>query len=108
MSMQKHTPGPWTAKDESGQYFCDHDWHAESDSASLSCSAPIHANGEVVAIAVTEGWSDAKIDANARLIAAAPDLLDALESLVEGMDASGIKGSYLESARAAIAKARSA
>ncbi|SEI41774.1 hypothetical protein [Paraburkholderia diazotrophica] len=74
----KHTPGPWTAKDESGMYFCEHDWHANNDSVSLTTSAPVHANGQVVALVVSEDWNDAKIDANARLIAASPLMLEKL------------------------------
>jgi hypothetical protein len=43
--------------------------------------------------------------ANARLIAAAPELLEACIYLVQGIEACGLTGVYLDQARAAIAKA---
>jgi len=54
------------------------------------------------------GYHEANHEANARLIAAAPDLLDALAKLVEfsGMLAESPEGSKaIDSARTAIAKA---
>ena len=56
----KHTPGPWTT---------------ETDSCMVR-------NAQKVAVAFTSNLQNA--DANARLIAAAPDLLAALKGLLEG------------------------
>lgn len=44
-------------------------------------------------------------EANASLIAAAPDLLESLVHLVDGIESCGLTGVYLDQARAAIAKA---
>ena len=44
--------------------------------------------------------------ANAHLIAAAPDLYEALEANVDAMDNLGISGGAMDAARAALAKAR--
>lgn len=55
------------------------------------------------------GASDgSELEANARLIAAAPELLEALCDLAESVRAAGITGPYLDAADAAIAKATGA
>ena len=55
------------------------------------------------------GASDgSELEANARLIAAAPELLEALRDLAESVRAAGITGPYLDAADAAIAKATGA
>ena len=103
--MSKHTPGPWTY--DQGQYA---DWGCVKD-----------ASGFLVAKSVVPYGTDQnacrreRIDpceANARLIAAAPDLLEALETL-ESMpdersihDISNEELAAWEKARAAIAKAK--
>ena len=67
MSETKHTPGPWQT-DESGHRIEWSNW--------------IIANGVMIA-AVTETSQAPEIsDANARLIAAAPDLLGALSDIL--------------------------
>lgn len=87
--MTAHTPGPWTANPEEGDY------------ASITTD-----DGREVAGAYS--W------ANGRLIAAAPDLLAALEELVtrrervarkQGGSLDGTDGRYVR-ARAAIARAK--
>jgi hypothetical protein len=59
-------------------------------------------------VAVASSREDDEVDANARLIAAAPDLLEALQSIVD-MDVAYQRGPKVEDAvevaRAAIAKA---
>ena len=77
----KHTPGPW-----------------ESTLGASGCQAVEAEDGTVVASYVSE--------ANARLIASAPDLLEALESLVANLaEGDFISETRIDAARAAIAKA---
>ena len=86
----KHTPGPWEYGEERG------------------CCREIHAdNGpELYAIAQTRHGDPEICEANARLIAAAPDLLDELETLVRYAQGADIPPNVaVDRARAAIAKA---
>lgn len=99
MSESKHTPGPWVVEDETDPM--------------LTILAP-SANGDVVAHIVDVDWLDdpAKVGpqclANARLIAAAPDLLEALTELTDAAakvwSDPFIRGA-VDRARAAILKA---
>lgn len=76
-----HTPGPWEVQDD--------------------CATSIWAGGHYIAETYTDG------EANARLIAAAPDLLAALEAIVaicEQLDVPNHQHAQL--ARFAIAKAK--
>lgn len=102
----KHTPGPWVAIRHDG--FCDTEWRikpAPPIKGSTVGFAP-HAvvKGDVRIVNETEK------QANARLIAAAPELLEALIDLCNSNDEVAHpqwKGSPDEiAARAAIAKAR--
>ena len=64
-----------------------------------------NSQGLMVAVATT-GFNVPTL-ANARLIAAAPELLEALESMVEMVEMNGFGKAYaMDIARAAIAKAR--
>lgn len=92
MSAQ-HTPGPWTL-DKSRMVL-----------------GPCF-TGELKAICeLVRGGSPQQSDANARLIAAAPDLLDLALGVVTAIEGnmmawpSGVEKHLLEGARAAIAKA---
>src|SRR5258708_2795590 len=99
MQKAKHTPGPW--------------WIGE-ESEDFGSHTPIHANewgavAQVVTEMADQGESAEGI-ANARLIAAAPDLLRALELVVNSDMAQreedeGSISTELAHARAAIAKA---
>ena len=91
MSGAQHTPGPWVGM-VNGKFDSDHDWCAEDTKALSSESAPIWANGKVIALVVhsQEAFSlDAhpSITANAALIAAAPELLAALRVLLRDVEA---------------------
>lgn len=101
--MSKHTPGPW----------------AITNTADIF--TPLGAtNAEGIAAVSNDGWHIADCDmgalcldevsANARLISAAPDLLEALEGLVACIDETrGANATdALHKARAAIAKATAA
>ena len=119
MSQAKHTPGPWElhAKLMPTYTKCD-DFYAHT--VTIGCGELII--GEVMAIQFHD-WIDARgytgyprvsdfeqNICNARLIAAAPELLEALENylsqdeIAEGYGG-GVGGSAREQARAAIAKA---
>ena len=86
--VTQHTPGPWEAQDTAG-----HDIHGQT--------AIYDAGGKDVAI-VYDG------DANARLIAAAPDLLKALKGMVAHESRCDEKCPDLANARAAIKAAEGA
>lgn len=106
MSDAKHTPGPWN--------------YTLCDGESAWLVGPRNAEGpDYVADAhkLTHGRRDEDSEANARLIAAAPELLAACESVIEeygGHHATGCverpddKGGccFVAMVRAAIAKAR--
>jgi hypothetical protein len=111
----KHTPGPWIGKNEHGKYNPDHAWIADDENKLSSESAAIWAGGKVIALVVHSSnrftaESDPSIDANARLIAAAPDLLEALKKLCDMADDGDVACWVAEwdKARAAITKATGA
>lgn len=81
--MSAHTPGPWQVRKIDPRSVAIPDEH-----------------GKLIVLAPSE--------ADARLIAAAPDLLAALEEIVEAADGSGWDqiDATLKKQRAAIAKAR--
>lgn len=95
----KHTPGPWSV--------CEHSWCETSIRAPSTdhalCRLDInHATEE------SQEADEAQMAANARLIAAAPELLEALKACAavcagETMNKRGLV-SALEQARAALAK----
>lgn len=87
--MSEHTPGPWTV--------------VVSGLAVWSISKPPGQNG-VIALCDSVARPYAENKANARLIAAAPELLAALEALYE--DWNGPLTESVQLARAAIAKAK--
>lgn len=72
MSEIKHTPGPWVASetDDFG------DITISTEAGGLAIAAVV--NGAFMAM----GGKEAEQEANARLIAAAPDLLQSLKSLL--------------------------
>ncbi len=86
----KNTPGPWEAECRSG------DWVVISARDKNAVAWPNRPRGN-------------EVEANVRLIAAAPELLEALQRLVEIEDGPGMAvigwPEALEAARAAIAKA---
>ena len=91
----KYTPGPWSAGST-----CTRDGHHEvfgSDDC-LVASVPS-------VVTEYEGNVRRPARANAKLIAAAPDLLAALKAMVKVDAEDGADDEYLHDARAAIAKA---
>lgn len=98
MTHATHTPGPWLIADLMIEALADPE---NSD----SYYAPI--------CELDEGWNDETNRANARLIAAAPELLAALEGIDEELSLWGEDTlermnltARLEAIRAAIAKAK--
>lgn len=90
MSERKHTPGPWMVEGRT-VYALNEDGYNRFSALVQDAHTP----GD-------------ELEANAQLIAAAPELLEALEQFVAWVDApceSAFSDSQLASARAAIAKA---
>ena len=88
--MSGHTPGPWA------HWYNDGSWHvgADSDAESLFSGRQ-------------ENQLNGNCEPDARLIAAAPDLLEALEAMVFASVVHGFEAdSVVPIARAAIARAK--
>lgn len=99
--MNKHTPGPWKIKKK----FCAYRFFALHNYL-----IPVeHPNGGYIAYASANKF-DANSRANARLIAAAPDMLKALERVYEYnkhfVCAEGLESELLEVIEKAIRKAK--
>jgi hypothetical protein len=100
MSAAKHTPRPWTARGENVHGI------------QIGADKPNHPAGYVGITSVNTFRNRDEGEANARLIAAAPELLAALKFLVdrgltyfEGRTSPGFTREQIEKAREAIAKA---
>ncbi len=88
--MTPHTPGPWRVCDPEHNFYS------------------IFADGRWVADYQKEYWepgADKEAEANGRLIAAAPDLLEVLTLLQDGWTQNHIPSGIWAKVRAAIAKA---
>jgi methionine synthase II (cobalamin-independent) len=98
----QHTPGPWTYSRSAVQYG---DWRFYVAQAE---GAPYTPHYSDVATLIAETVNDERRsiqEANARLIAAAPDLLEALKRLMGGTTTLQDAQEAAQQARAAIAKA---
>ena len=95
-----HTPGPWSiAPSFAGQ------WIKAGDS--YICPLPDHIEheGKPCGSVASQDKTQAEINANAALIAAAPELLAALRALTNCLDYRGMDTHEMDAARAAIFKA---
>ena len=103
MAQDKHTPGPWRVViDDDGNPLSGRPSVEASDE--LDC-AIVHSDGFI-----QEYWrsarGDKEIHANARLIAAAPDMLEALQEFCRRVEAGEIRSKRTYAAfKALIAKA---
>ena len=89
--MSKHTPGPWRVEID------------DSPDAAWAWQWPTIVSDEYEVVGTEGMYGDLETDmANARLIAAAPDLLQALQEIVRR---DLLAGAIKHDARAAIAKA---
>lgn len=78
MSEQAHTPGPWSCADGDASGF-------KTGSGGESILATARPSDDYFVLKIAEMDSNVPVDertANARLIAAAPDLLEALQVIV--------------------------
>jgi len=97
--VSAHTPGPWVI-----------DWYDNyseetGDTLPPTHAAAIKADGAKEAVCGTCDGCHKIAMADAKLIAAAPDLLAALKAMVKVDAEDGADDEYLRDARAAIAKA---
>ncbi|MEM8220212.1 hypothetical protein Q4R35_13370 [Morganella morganii] len=65
----KGTPGPWS--------------HADSHGLNETAGGAIHGDGKTLCLVLGKGIGKEKATANAKLMAAAPEMLDALIKIVE-------------------------
>ena len=95
--MSDYTKGPWHCKNANGVYGAD----------GYAVTHPIH---QAITVLGSDDRSHQLIErnvaANARLISAAPELLESLEEIMSGEGVPDIPSWQLDKARAAIAKAK--
>jgi len=100
-----HTPGPWWRTLETA-ITC-HGCNASSSDYDLRAIGIFSERTRELGIATVYGQTPRIAEANAKLIAAAPDLLAALEGLLEYVDRlTTVEATAMTRAGAAIAKAR--
>ena len=94
--MNKHTPGPWYLRVNR---------HRNCDGSMWGWLDTQQAGDQRPPTGVNVGWSEGSVsEANARLIAAAPDLLDAAQNVIKWADGC-MDVSSLDQLRQAIKKA---
>lgn len=97
MSAPMHTPGPWSLEDRD-----------DGASGYVLRGADV----EFIEYIERSRWmneiADPEQEANARLIAAAPELLDRLENLIIAIDMGWDLDGVIDAARAAVARAKGA
>ena len=87
--MTKHTPGPWVAAHRATGI--EHDLRGlERISIGQPCRGSLTQFEETVCWIIPDVFGSAENEANARLIAAAPDLLEALKDYVGETDKVGL------------------
>lgn len=96
--MSNHTPGPWKARGTLGPLRAEH----------LKGPFVIEVESTGQHLTTMNGWRSDQQEVDARLMAAAPELLDALIEIINAADGEGWKqlDPSLSKARAAIAKAK--
>lgn len=111
----KFTPGPWTSKKDG--LYQESPWSIEHDDGNSASWAPITSTtGRTIALVVNDDakrpmdFQEEEMHLNANLIAAAPDLLEALERMIDEYGTAGDgwprNNKVLRDSRAAILKAR--
>lgn len=91
--MSKHTPGPWFVQKGFNTIYS---FYGGTSGLTTAVASPL---GNQLKSGPDE------LDANAKLIAASPELLEALQYCVEMLENKGINGATLENAKLAIKKA---
>ena len=97
----KHTPGPWVVESDSGIH------PPGKRRRPVTILMVVAERGGMPGLIVNQGPVEPRDYANAHLIAAAPDLLEALKALVAACDDidEGYPANAIAAAEAAIAKA---
>lgn len=83
MSANKHTPGPWSVESQGDPYD-------DEDMVTRTVIGKDMGGGREVAIVTTGSYDDETEEANARLIAAAPAMCDALREIFAYGDGYGL------------------
>lgn len=97
--MNKHTPGPWYA------FWNEHFWQINTESEEFP-NMSIGNVSESAEIFDKDHKAHSHEEANARVFAAAPDLLTALQGIIAACDSTfDVVALDLDQARAAVAKA---
>jgi hypothetical protein len=109
MEQTKHTPGPWkwsmSGTFDKSRVLAPTGQGDEHVTIATTDLTHIHAAFAMTGESVPDGFTHANEEANARLIAAAPDLLAALQWAMDNAEWSNDTATGTDPIRAAIAKA---
>lgn len=90
MSNENWTKGEWACKEPNGKWFSDHDWSVDNHELGGYSNVAVHCDGVVIALIVDSDGGDNMLSADAHLIAAAPDLYEALDKIARRIDANDV------------------
>lgn len=106
-NKEKFTQGTWVGFDNGKWADCGA-WSVNNDEASSHSYVAVNVGDVTICLVVSDSWDDKEMEANAHLIAAAPEMYDLLNSIDfdDGAIENALGVGFKESLEALLAKAR--
>lgn len=102
MSEAKFTKGPWAGFNNGKWPDCGA-WSVNNDYASTYSDVAVNVGNVTICLVVSDSWNDVEMEANAYLIAAAPEMYEMLKMLI---DDDAVECDYIDDICFLLAKVR--